>query len=538
LLKEPRLHLLSAHPIALKPAGGDASAVLDLKFPLQNRLQVDDMQIHADAHLTRVRLLDVVAGRELKDGVFDLGIDKDGLTLKGQAALAAIPTVFDGAVDFRPGAADQVVQKITMTGQPDATQLDAAGLRVTDVVSGPIPMTAVLTERRGGDGSVAITSDLTPSTLSVGPLAWTKAPATPAIASANLLLSHDRLTKIDRIAVRGDGLLLTGSGDFVDEHLRSVALDTIRLGRTQGQGNVRVAGDGLAIVLQGDQLDLGPKLSEKTGGGDRSDAAQAKTPKWSLDARFAHALLANGEHADNVAATATGEGDAIRLLDAAGSTRPGGGFSIRITPQADQRRLLIDAKDAGTFLRATDTLKAMQSGHLTLDGVFSRRSGLYPLAGTAVIDDVVVRNSPVLGKLLQAITLYGLVDALSGPGMAFSQVVVPLQYDGANLDIDDAHAANPSLGLTAKGRIGLSSGQTEMTGTIVPAYFFNSLLGHVPLLGKLFSPEKGGGVFAVRFGLDGETDNPRITINPISALTPGFLREIFGVFEKAPPKPQ
>ncbi len=124
--------------------------------------------------------------------------------------------------------------------------------------------------------------------------------------------------------------------------------------------------------------------------------------------------------------------------------------------------------------------------------------------------------------------------------MSFSQVVVPYRYDGADLVLNDARASNPSLGLTAEGRIGLSSGQVALNGTIVPAYFFNAMLGQLPLVGKLFSPEKGGGVFAARFALDGSMDEPSVSINPVSALTPGFLRDIFGIFGKgkaAAPEP-
>ena len=84
LLKEPRLHLLSEHPIALKVGGGDASAKLAFQFPLDSNLQIDDVQIHVDAHLKRIRLLDVAGGQELADGMFDLGVDKDGLTLRGK----------------------------------------------------------------------------------------------------------------------------------------------------------------------------------------------------------------------------------------------------------------------------------------------------------------------------------------------------------------------------------------------------------------------------------------------------------------------
>jgi hypothetical protein len=536
LLKEPRLHLLSTHPIALKVSDGDAAATLDLQFPLENKLQIDDVQIHADAHLTRVRLPDVAGGQSLDSGVFDLGVDKDGLTVKGQGSLAGVPVAVDGSMDFNPGPADQVVQKITVTGQPSGAQLQAAGVPVGDYLAGPVPSTVVMIERRGGDGSVSINGDLTQAALSIHPLAWTKAPGNAASGSATLLMSHDRLTRIDKIAIKGDGLLLTGSVDIADGHVRNVLLDNIRLGKTQARGTIQLPlNQPIAVALQGDQIDLSGKLTEKTSGSDKPDAPQVTTPGWALDARFDHVILANGENARGVQVTATGGGPSIRLLNVAGTIEGSTGFAIKIEPQSGKRHLLVDTADAGRFLRGMDSIHGMQSGHLAIDGVFDTPFGLHPLTGAVTIDDVVVRNSPALGKLLQAITLYGLVDALRGPGMGFSHIVVPFRYDGTNLNIDEAHAYNSSLGLTANGRIGIVSGQTSITGTIVPAYFFNSMLGQLPLVGKLFSPEKGGGVFAARFDLEGQIDDPSVSINPISALTPGFLRGIFGVFNRGSP---
>jgi hypothetical protein len=98
------------------------------------------------------------------------------------------------------------------------------------------------------------------------------------------------------------------------------------------------------------------------------------------------------------------------------------------------------------------------------------------------------------------------------------------------LDLADARAFSPSLGLTTKGRVDLAGEQLDMQGTIVPAYFFNSLLGNIPLVGKLFSPERGGGLFAASYTLHGPLDDPDVFVNPLTALTPGFLRGVFGIF--------
>jgi uncharacterized protein YhdP len=153
-----------------------------------------------------------------------------------------------------------------------------------------------------------------------------------------------------------------------------------------------------------------------------------------------------------------------------------------------------------------------------------------PLHGRAELTDFRIAKAAGLGKLLQAMTLYGMVDVLRGPGLAFTDMVVPFTLADDVLDLADARAFSPSLGLTVKGRLDLDNDTADLQGTIVPAYFFNSLLGNVPLVGRLFSPERGGGVFAARYSLKGKLDDPDVAVNPLSALTPGFLRGVFGIF--------
>jgi hypothetical protein len=172
----------------------------------------------------------------------------------------------------------------------------------------------------------------------------------------------------------------------------------------------------------------------------------------------------------------------------------------------------------------------MDGGTLRVDGTFDDAATGNPLSGTAQIEEFRIRGSVGLGKLLQAMTLYGLVDVLRGPGIGFAKLVAPFRKDARSVTLDNARAFSSSLGLTAKGRVDLAAERMDIEGTIVPAYFFNSLLGNIPLLGKLFSPETGGGLFAARYSLRGPIEDPSVFVNPLSALTPGFLRQIFELF--------
>jgi hypothetical protein len=132
-------------------------------------------------------------------------------------------------------------------------------------------------------------------------------------------------------------------------------------------------------------------------------------------------------------------------------------------------------------------------------------------------------------------TLYGLVDVLSGPGLNFARAVAPFRLTPEALELTDARAFSSSLGVTVKGRVlrerpGVRT-LLELEGTIVPAYMFNALLGNIPILGRIFSPETGGGLFAATWRVQGPVDQAQVTMNPLAALTPGFLRGLFGIVD-------
>ena len=56
----------------------------------------------------------------------------------------------------------------------------------------------------------------------------------------------------------------------------------------------------------------------------------------------------------------------------------------------------------------------------------------------------------------------------------------------------------------------------------------NSILGEIPLLGDILTGgDEGGGIFAVTYSVHGPRDEPDVTVDPLSVLAPGYLRELF-----------
>jgi hypothetical protein len=535
LLKEPRLNLLDRQPIAIRDPAGDVTASVTVKLPLAAIVRMDDVAVHAAARLTGVHLASVVAGRNLDQGNFDLIVDNGGLTLKGHTLLAGIDTDVDAAMDFGDGPPTQVLQRVTVSGHASAGQLAAAGLDAGGVLAGNVGLKAVLTERRAGDGDIAVTADLSQASLVAAPLGWSKAPGSDATARARLVLDHDRPSGIDRFVLNGVGVSVRGDARFVGGRVSVITVDRALLGSSDLQGTVRLPPDGLPgglieADLAGPMLDLSAKLSGKSAKREKPHGPPAPGPPWNVTARFDRVRLGGGEITSNVVARAQNDGGVLRMLSVSGETGPRAPFALSIGAAGGVRRLSAKAANAGALLRGLGVVGSMEGGRLVLTGTYDDTNPWHPLTATAEIDEFRIRDAPWLAKLLQAMTLYGLADVLHGPGVGFSRLVAPFRLDQDGLLLNDARAFSPSLGITARGRIDLDAQAVDVQGTIVPAYFFNSLLGNVPLVGKLFSPERGGGVFAARYSVKGGMDDPTVSVNALSALTPGFLREVFGIF--------
>ncbi|TCI00363.1 DUF3971 domain-containing protein [Roseococcus sp. SYP-B2431] len=547
VVRHPRLHLFDRTPFPATVAAGAFEGRLNIGFPLIATLSMEQVRLRAEAKATNARLTRLLFDRDLEAANLDFVTDTEQLRLSGTASMVGIPLRLGVEMDFRPGPASQVVSRESVTARGDAERLAMLGFDTGALLRGPVAMEVRTERRRNGQGVVNLQADLRDAVLAFAPLGWTKRAGSPGSAEAVFRMQGERLTGIDNIRIEALELALRARATARAGRIERVEIQETSFGASRLTGDARAppaSGQPWNVTLRGPVLDLRSLFGTEgqvSGGAARDRNAPPEAPAGdqaplALDLRFDQVML--GPERDLFAMQARGRIDSAGVLREASlrgrTSRSTGGFELLMTPRGQARQLRGSAEDGGGMLRAFGIVETIQGGRLTLNAQYDQPGPGAPLTGTAELDNFTVRNAPTLGKILQAMTLFGVVEAMQR-GLVFSRAVVPFTLTPEVLRINDARAFSASLGLTARGRILRERTILDIEGTIVPAYLFNTLLGNLPLVGRLFSPEQGGGVFAATFRAQGPPESAEVTVNPLAALTPGFLRGLFGLAEGSRP---
>ncbi len=535
LLSYPKMNMLSAHPLPLSDPAGDLTGHLTVHIPLEDHVEFDDVAIHATANITNLHLGGFAEGQNLDHGTVAMDVTNDALKATATAQLASMPSQIQADMDFRNGGPSQVTTHIAVGLHATEPQLAAAGLDTFKLIGGMVAVKLDYAEQRSGKATVQLNADILQTTVDT-PFGWSKTAGSVGFMEARAELMHGRLVNVDRLRAEAPGLSVAGRSEIVNGRAAVLHIERAVVGRTSATGTVSfpaTASDPLRITLLGPRLDLTGFLDARPGVGSKTakPAADATKPvlaqPLAVDLRFGQVFLKQGAIG---AVSLTAEGSTSRINRAQLHTGGIEAVQASLAPLPGARRhLSVTSADLGALLRVMDVTPVLADGKMALTGDFDDAAAGSPFAGELDLDNFRVKGAPFIGKVLQGLTLYGLVDALRGPGLVFDKMMTRFRWDGRTLQLADARAFSSSLGVTAKGDIDLDHSSLVVEGTVVPAYAINALPGIIPLIGRLFSPERGGGVFAATYSLHGSLADPDVHFNPLAALTPGFLRGVFGM---------
>jgi hypothetical protein len=548
LLNAAPLNFLQGAPDAFLLATGNLAGSITAHFPLKGDLKIQQVDLLVDISMRDVTVPTPLAGLGFSKGTLHLRatttrLDAAGTAeLAGQAAQLAATATFGEAgpaidISLKTIAGNLLLRQFGLQADP----ADPEG------ISGSVPLSAALRQSPAGAGRVTLDADLTKSAIAIPAFGWSKPAGAPGRLNITAALAQQQLAAITNITATAPGLDISGASD--PGNGSRLALSRLHIGGTDANGTITApaaAGAPWHISLAGPSLDITAILKPPTTAGKPATAAPAPKaapaakpappagPLWVAKLNFSSFLLA-AHHAPALQnLTFTGDGQGADIFNAYATASGAGGQNVTLTLSRTKAReaLHLETDDGGYLLRALGAFQDLQGGALALDAAYTNpasSSGLLTLKRFRVL------QAPVFGKILQGLTIYGVAEATSGPGLEFDHLIAPFAIDNGVLNLTGARAFSSSLGFTASGTVQLDTGETALDTTIVPAYAINAALGSLPVVGQLFSAEKGGGLFALRANITGQLTDPKISINPLSALTPGFLRDIFGLGEKPPP---
>jgi hypothetical protein len=516
-------------------AKGDAKIGLDMRFPLVKTLRLAQVKLHAHAQTQHLAIPKAALGLDLSDGALVLDVDPHGMDIAGTAELGPIPIELKWRENFASAA---FVSRYEVKAKLDDAGRKAVGLDdpafQAPVIGGAVPVEAVATLGEGGRGEAVIKADLTPAQLRLPGLNWSKPAGVSAAADATLRINPAGIVAVPHFSVSGQGgLEIKGDAAFDGAgHPRRISLSTAKWGRTDLRGTILFKPDGsLGIDLSGASFDA----SELANGGNGEHHVEERVP-LSASAKLGRIWLSEDGSIRDVSAVLARGRRHWRFIRA-DATVGGRGekpapLHIDVRPTDDSHRSLkVTSADAGATFGAFGVLKNMRGGTLTIDGTYDDVDPRGPLAGTVKITDYQVVKAPLLARILTVASLTGAADVLGGSGIHFAKADAPFTLVDSVVTLKDARTSGTEIGLTANGQIDLERDQLALEGTIVPAYAINSIVGDIPLIGSLLAGEKGGGLIAFSYSVKGPSASPDVSVNPLSALTPGFLRGLFGVFD-------
>ena len=541
--------------LGLSPKGAKGRVRTDLKlaFPLLANLPLDMLTVETSAVIEDAFLPGAVFNRDLSAGNLTLKVDTDSLEARGQARIGGVPTGFAWREIFsgKPYRSRYVAQAVVEEGKRDVFGLDFPPF-TAPFLTGPVHADIDLTVTSKSLSMLNARLDLAGAGIDIPGFNWTKAPGVPSQATVSVRMSGDTVREVPSFTVRssaGSGGPLVAEGRVAlhdNGDLDRIEFTRADLGETSMAGSVMVQPDGTwDVAVKGLAFDATPFLAGDKPGIDESpeDAfAEDDTtlPPLRVNGEFDVVWLAENGTMEHVRAFFDRKDEQWRSVRVDGLLEGKTPFSYRLTPadpavQDGNRVFAAVTEDAGALLRSLDLLGTMRGGRLDVSG------SVNPLGvaeGRLLIDSYRLVEAPVLAQLLSVAALTGILDALSGEGIAFQSLEAPFTYGEDVLTLTDFRTSGPSLGLTGDGTIDFGRDEMAIQGTLVPAYAVNSLLGKIPLVGGLLTGfEKDGGLFAASYSVRGPTAKPDIRVNPLAALAPGFLRKIFGPFDAAPSTP-
>lgn len=498
--------------VSCQDVQGDVSGVLQLRFPFDEQLE-DKLTFSVKADIENAALPVPQTEWTFEEGSLKLSVNNDKLVMNGRGKIENKTA----QVDIHQSMTDDTdgVYELKMPMSP--SMIKPYFSNINEFLKGSLLTDMILYPQKDGQ-ILSLDFGLKDAEISL-PIGYVKEFNQKGTLKATIILKNDSVQEISSVylSIPEESIVLKGRVNLPKDKLFELQLDEIKAPRSDAQLVLSVYENGsFDAFVKGEALDIEDLLygnffenSTETDFESSTDftiAAKLDKLYLSQEAPFTQVDVFVRRYKGH-------------WQDIKGSFLTTTPFTFELNDS--DTSLHIYTSDFGAFLKQAGVTDRISKGIVNSTLKQDKNGALH---GELLINDFLLTQTPFFMK---AATLLGIVDAIRGEEyISFDKAIIPFILTAKNeIEFDDAVAYGTTMGITLRGK--MSSNNLDLSGSVVPAYALNSFFGKIPLIGTIFSGEKGGGLFGVTYTITGTLKKSQFEFNPASLLAPGIFRRLF-----------
>ena len=532
VIDQKPMSLLSKVQLSPDQFSGQARATVEIMRPNKRDAAPEEYRYSGAATFEKMSITDLIGDVELSDAEGTVDLKARSLTVKADGKLSDAPINIVWNKNFfeQDGPSD-----IAVAGVIDSSTGDLFGIPSRQMLRGPIAFSAHAIGELGAVEKLNIDADLSGAALTIDALGWRKPADIPADGDIQISFTPDAVS-IDRIHIVGGGVEIDGKMSFAPGGvLQTVDIPRFFLAEAADLSLAaeREASGALAITATGDFLN-GAAMAEQIVNGTATPANNDASFDWgqgvSLSARFDRMLMRREVEYRGASLEMRRDATQLQGLEFSAFDKTSAPLTISMTftgaDEGPQRIINARSGAIGGLLAGVFGVSSVSGGDGSME--ISLPSANEPgFSGVLEARDLQVVEAPLLARIFSAGSLDGLANLLNGEGIDLSYAYGEFDFADKVLAFHNMRATGPSVGITAEGAMAVGpGGEVSLVGAVAPIYQLNSVLGKTPIIGDIFVGKKGEGILALSYSVSGDAAAPTVSVNPLSALTPGILRRL------------
>lgn len=540
LLSHDALKPYASLPLDPATLHGQAEGTLAIAMKLGSQTSPADTALKIDSTVANFVAERLIGNGKLEAATLAVTVDALGLRASGQGSMFGAPATIE--IEKSTGKSAEAAIGLTFDDETRAR----LGFGAVPGVSGPIGAKISAPVGTGEKPKARIELDLNGAAIE---LPGISKPAGRPGKIAFALAVNDSGTSLDQIAVDAGAVQARGKADL-GAGFSLIAASFPKAKFSPGDDmRIDAAGSGetINVIVRGNAIDARPFLKSlifsphgSNGAGPGNGAERTgPVPAKQIEFDVKSGILTgyNKQTISGAELRFAKNGSQIKQFAFSGTfgKQP---VSCNLTGGGGAPQFNLLSEDGGSLLSFLDLYKHMERGRLAVGMIV----GTDTLTGVLVINDFVLRDEPALRRLVTEGSpppgAPGRGQKIDAGAIAFNKLQVRFQRDGSRLVLSDGTMHGEAIGLTVDGALDYVHDNVDMKGTFVPIYALNNMFAKIPVVGMILGGGSEEGLIGVNYRISGLASAPTLSINPLSAITPGIFRQIFGVVDFDPAHPQ